>query len=165
MYADAEHRHRAGLRWLWLAACAGIVHAGFSLYWASGGIWLLDTLGQWAERAGTNGGLLTSIALTAIGMLKLGAALAPVLAECRNGPRPPRWYRILAWTGATGLIFYGGANTVIAVLVLNGVIRPDGGYDRAAMVGHATLWDPLFLMWGLLLSTGLVLTRPPRRAA
>lgn len=165
MNADAGHRHRAGLRWLRLAACAGIVHAGFSLYWASGGTWLLDALGQWAVRAATNGGLLTSAGLAATGMLKLGAALAPLLVERRKELRPPRWYRILAWTGATGLIFYGGANTMIAALVLNGVIRSDGGYDRVAMVGHATLWDPLFLIWGILLSTGLVLTRPLRRAA
>lgn len=32
-------------RWLGLAAVSGAVHADFTLYWAAGGTWLLNTLG------------------------------------------------------------------------------------------------------------------------
>jgi hypothetical protein len=52
-------------------------------------------------------------------------------------------------------------NTVVAALVLTGAIRP-GGYDRDAVTGHALLWDPLFLAWGVFLSAGLALMRPVR---
>jgi len=48
----------------------------------------------------------------------------------------------MAGIGPFGL----GANTVVAALVLAGGIDPDGGYDRRAMIGHAFLWDPLFLI-------------------
>jgi len=30
------------------AAAVGAIHANFRLYWAQGGDWLLDTVGQWA---------------------------------------------------------------------------------------------------------------------
>jgi len=55
----------------------------------------------------------------------------------------------------------GGANTIVAALVLTGGIEPDGGYDRRAMIGHVFLWDPLFLVWGLLVA-GLYVTRDGR---
>jgi hypothetical protein len=48
---------------------------------------------------------------------------------------------------------------LVAGLVLAGAIDPDGGFDRQAMIGHALLWDPLFLLWGLLLAAGLGATR------
>ena len=53
------------------------------------------------------------------------------------------------------LVVWGGLNTVVGNLVLAGWIVPDGGYDRAGMIGHAWLWDPLFLAWGLALAVGL----------
>ena len=34
-----------------------------------------------------------------------------------------------------------------------------GGYDRAAMIGHVALWDPLFALWGLALLSSLWLSR------
>lgn len=44
-------------------------------------------------------------------------------------------------------------------LVLAGVIRPESGFDRAGMIGHAYLWDPLFLAWGAALALGLIASR------
>ncbi len=44
-------------------------------------------------------------------------------------------------------------------LVLAGAVAPDGGYDRAGQVGHAWLWDPLFLVWGIALVVGLLRLR------
>jgi hypothetical protein len=56
-------------------------------------------------------------------------------------------------------VAWGGLNTVTANLVLAGVIRPDGGFDRPGMVGHAYLWDPLFLLWGAALVVALRVSR------
>ncbi|GAA1651495.1 hypothetical protein GCM10009806_20390 [Microbacterium flavum] len=66
----------------------------------------------------------------------------------------------MSWIGGVGLIVYGGVNMVVAIAVLSGVIRTDDGYDESAMIGHAFLWDPLFLLWGLALTAALALTRP-----
>lgn len=44
-----------------------------------------------------------------------------------------------------------------AQLVLAGVIQPDGGFDRSSMLGHAWLWDPWFVAWGIVLVIGLVI--------
>ena len=66
---------------------------------------------------------------------------------------------------ATVLIFWGGINTVVGNLVLGGAIEPSGGYDRPGMIGHAWLWDPLFLIWGTALAVGLAGSRQPTAAA
>jgi hypothetical protein len=73
-----------------------------------------------------------------------------------------RRLRVVSWAGAVLLILWGGVNTVTGNLVLSGIVEPDGGYDRDGMVGHAWLWDPLFLVWGAALAVGLWRTR--RRA-
>lgn len=57
------------------------------------------------------------------------------------------------------LVGWGGLNTAVANLVLLGIIQPESGFDRAGMVGHAYLWDPLFLAWGMALAMGLIASR------
>lgn len=54
---------------------------------------------------------------------------------------------------------YGGVNTIVALAVLTGLVRPDGGYDADAMKGHAYLWDPLFVIRGGALVLSLWLSR------
>lgn len=156
--AAASPRTALGLRLLLAAAVAGLVHAAFSLYWAVGGERLLGTVGQWALDLRNGQPVLATVALIAVAALKAAGAVLPLLAT-RGQARWPRLWRGLAWTGAPILILYGGANTVVGALVLTGGIDPDGGYDRQAMIGHTYLWDPLFLVWGLLLLSGLAITR------
>ncbi len=144
----------------------GLVHAAFSAYWAVGGRWLLDTVGQWAVDLADRSPAVSALGLGAVAVAKVAGAVLPVLAEIgRIGRR--RLWRGLAWTGGAVLVLYGGANTMVGWLVLGGVIEPEGGYDKRAMVGHAALWDPLFLLWGALLVAGLALSggTPPARAA
>lgn len=135
-----------------VAAASGLVHAGFSLYWAVGGDWLLDTLGErLSEHARTASG---RVVLGGAALVKAFVALGPLLLARRGWPLP-RVTRPVAWLSAALLTLWGAANTVVGQLVLAGAIRPDGGYDRPGMVGHAWLWDPLFLVWGVLLGVGL----------
>lgn len=141
-----------------IAAIAGVLHAAASLYWAMGGTWLLSTLGdrivsQFSSRLW----LLYPVVL-----VKLATALAPLWLDGRGWPLP-RSTRGLAWLAAIVLVLWGGANTVIANLVLADVIHPDK-LDRPGMIGHAWLWDPLFLIWGLALAWGLAASRASRRA-
>ena len=39
---------QTGRGFLWAALVLGLVHAFWSFYWAFGGTWMLDTVGQWA---------------------------------------------------------------------------------------------------------------------
>ena len=49
----------------------------------------------------------------------------------------------------------GAVNVVAALAALTGVVAAGPTMDTAALMGHAFLWDPLFLLWGLLLGMAL----------
>ena len=150
----------AARRLLWAAAGVGLVHAAFSLYWALGGRWLLATVGPWAVHLADTAPLAGALALALVAAVKVAAAAVPLLNNGRRLPAPRLWWRLCA-LGAAVLVLYGGANTVAGLAELSGLLHPHGGYDHAAMLGHAALWDPLFLAWGLLLAWGLALRRGP----
>jgi hypothetical protein len=139
------------------AAAAGVVHGAFSVYWAAGGGWLLSTLGAQLVDAFEGRRWL----LYLVGAVKIGFALAPFIWATRGWPRLRVW-RAGCWLGAAILIVWGGINTATGNLVLTGAIHPSGGYDHDAMVGHAWLWDPLFLLWGAFLTAGLAATSVQR---
>jgi Protein of unknown function (DUF3995) len=149
---------------VWAACTFGLIHAAFSGYWAFGGDWLLRTVGQWAVRLADAAPVQASIVLAAVALVKVAAAVVPVLNAYGRLPWSRLW-RAISWVGASALILYGGANVIIAWLVLSGVITPTGGYDRMSMLGHAVLWDPLFLLWGLALLGHLLLSRDLGRSS
>lgn len=137
-----------------ISAVAGTAHGLFSLYWALGGDWLVSTLGdQLAEEFADARRLLFPV-----GVVKVGFAVLPLVMAARGWPRRRLW-RPVCWLGALVLVVWGGTNAAVGNLVLSGLVRPAGGYDRAGMIGHAWLWDPLFLVWGLALAIGLLVTR------
>lgn len=159
------HRHRSNSRQLpgimgfVVAGVMGTIHAGFSLYWAVGGTWLLWSLGS---------GLLETFkgrewVLIPVGVIKLVAAASPLVLSRWDWPAR-QLTRTACWLGAVVLILWGGLNTVIGNLVLTGIIQPESGYDRPGMVGHAWLWEPLFLAWGIALVIGLAVTRKQDRS-
>lgn len=136
------------------AAVLGVVHAGFSFYWATGGTLLVWSLG---------GELVESFRgrewlLAPIGAVKLIGAVAP-FALAWWGWSARMGIRSACWLVALVLVAWGALNTVVGNLVLAGVIRPESGYDRSGMIGHAYLWDPLFLAWGAAVMIGLIASR------
>ncbi|MGB5952209.1 MAG: DUF3995 domain-containing protein [Ornithinimicrobium sp.] len=82
--------------------------------------------------------------LAPVGMVKLAAAIAPLMLAW-SGWLARSIVRGVCWLGAVVLTVWGGLNAVVANLVLAGVIRPEGRFDRPGMIGHALIWDPLFL--------------------
>jgi hypothetical protein len=157
-----HHRHDPNaLRAASAASLVGLLNAAVSLYWALGGTWLLDTIGGSLEaqaRAGTVG---VRLAVWAAVALKLLAVVLPLLALGRL-PRP-LWHRlvwVLAWAEAAVLTVYGLVWTATGLLAETGVVRATT--DPRALAWHAYLWDPWFLVWGLLVAAALLLGRHRR---
>lgn len=135
---------------LTIAAVAGLLHAAISVYWGLGGTWLIETLGERIVDTFADARWL----LLVVAAAKAVGAFAPLWLQ-RTGRLGRRPWSLLAGVVAAVLIGWGGLNAVVGNLVLLGVVQPDGGYDRPAMIGHAWLWDPLFLLWGVALLTGV----------
>lgn len=161
---DAATRRGLSLWCIWTACIIGLVQAAFSMYWAVGGPSLLDTVGRWAVEQSYRAPRRTGFFLALVALAKVGGAVFPVALAYGMLSRPGRWRRFI-WAGAVLLVLYGGANTLVSNVVLAGLVRPGGGYDRAAMIGHAWLWDPLFFLWGAALLGYLLLSRPAERSA
>ncbi|WP_424464565.1 DUF3995 domain-containing protein [Pseudoclavibacter helvolus] len=142
-----------------VAVAIGVVHAAFSAYWALGGTWLLPTIGAVAVEFANRAPLESGLMLGGVALAKALAAVIPVAVDVQRMPWPRLW-RAICWVGGPGIVLYGLVNIVASGAVLLGILVPDGGYDRDAMIGHALLWDPLFLVWGLALTGWLWLTRP-----
>jgi hypothetical protein len=151
-------RARAGLTAAWAACTLGLLYTAVSVYWGLGGTWLLDTVGgSLAKHGAHSAGLL--IAVWGAAVLKLIAAMLPLLAIRHRGSSPrDRRLWVLAWIAAGVLIFYGLVLTGTGLLVQSGVIHASSNADHRALAWHAYLWDPWFLIWGLLIASALRLS-------
>jgi Protein of unknown function (DUF3995) len=88
--------------------------------------------------------------------MKTAAALVPLRAvrtvEARAGNRTTV---VLAWGVAIALVAYEGILTDAELLVEAGAIHRSASAVERALAWHAYLWDPWFLVWGLLVATAL----------
>lgn len=158
----------------WAAGAAltlGLAHAAVSLYWLAGGTALLDTLGGELERLTRERSTGVLIGLGLVAVVKVVVAFAAPALAGTVIPRSPwhvwagrRWARTLSWIAAAVLTSYGAVLTVVGQLVVHGAIHASAGADMVALRGHAYLWDPWFLLWGLALTVVLWQTRPNPRA-
>jgi hypothetical protein len=133
------------------------------LYWACGGTALLKSVGGVFQRAGEHGSVGLAILVWFTAGLKLLAAILGVVAVSgRPALTIPqqRQVRLLAWVAALILSVYGGVLSVTGWLVQTGVISAGAHADHEALRWHAYVWDPWFLVWGLLLAASLAGTRP-----
>lgn len=150
--------HRAA----WGALGVGLLNAAVSAYWALGGTAGLDTLGGQLEELARARAPSTLAALWVVVVVKVaGAALGVLLLRAES----PLWHRLLrigTWTAAVVLVLYGGLLVAGQILVVAGVIPASPDADWTAIYGHLLLWDPWFLLWGLLLLATVIGTRPVR---
>ncbi len=106
------------------------------------------------------------LALWAAVVLKLVAAGLPLLAL--RWPSGRGWKRTvwgLAWAEAAILVLYGVVLTTAGLLIQAGVIPTSATADHRALAWHAYLWDPWFLIWGVLVVVALWRGRRHRNQA
>ncbi len=148
------------LRLAQAAFIVGVLYAGVSVYWGLGGTWLVDTVGGSIAKEARAGNAGVLLVVWAAAILKLVAALLPLAALRRlRGPASNRKLSVLTWVEAAILTAYGLVLTVPGLLIQAGVIHESATADHRALVWHAYLWDPWFLIWGLLVGAALLRER------
>jgi Protein of unknown function (DUF3995) len=150
--------------WIFAGAAGllGVLYAAVSAYWGAGGTALLDTIGGTLEREGRAraAGVLAVVWTTVV--LKMAATAIGLLAVAQPDWLSPRQCRVMrgaAWLAALILVLYGGVLTLIGLLVQADIIHASTHANHKALRWHAFLWDPWFVLWGLLLATALALSR------
>ena len=134
------------------AAAAAFGYAAVSLYWAAGGTAGLSTVGGIAQTMARTGGGAAAAGIAAIVLLKTAGGLLALAMVMPWGQRLPR--RALSIAGLAGsalLIVYGAVEVVGEALAETGAVTPSAP-DWTALRWHLALWDPWFLVWGLLLA-------------
>ncbi len=134
----------------WGALALGVLYAAVSAYWALGGTAGLDILGGRLAELARSPDPLALVGIWLVVALKIVAAALGVMM-LRTPPGP--WRRLLligTWVAACVLVLYGGFLVAGHILVVTGFIEAVNP-DWAAIYGHLFLWDPWFLLWGLLL--------------
>lgn len=170
----ATRSHAGSLAGYAACACA-FLHAGVSFYWAAGGRLGLDTVGQGAAELAASGDLGIVIGLWFVGLVKVAVGLLALALVRPWGPRLfRRWMLLLAgWGAATVLVLYGGVQLAVQLLVVAGAISTSEDMDWRGFYGHLYLWDPWFVIWGILLGMAALTftarsrtsSRPSRRIA
>ena len=142
---------RAGRGPALAAAALAFLSALLTAYWTMGGTWLLSTVGGEAEALARRGGPAATTVGVVVVLLKLaGGCLALALVGRRRGRRTERLLEVAGLAAGVLLAAYGGLLVLVGGLVLTGVVGPAPS-DTMPLRWHVLVWDPWFLMWGLLL--------------
>ena len=145
------------------AAALAWLSAVTTAYWTAGGTWLLDTVGGGIEELARRGnGAAVAVGLAGVVLKLAGCVLALALAR-PWGRVPARLVEAAAVSAGVVLAAYGGLLVLVGALALAGVFGDVA--DPVALRWHVLLWDPWFLLWGVLLALAAVRRRATRRSA
>lgn len=144
-------------RWVWTGYATfmvGMLYALWSAYWAMGGSAGLDELGgKLAELARQRDPTLIAVVWVTV-VLKAGVATFGLALVQPWGRRLPSRLLLTASWGATAvLVSYGALLVCVQLVILLSGGQPDAPIDRKPFYWHLFLWDPWFLLWGLLLGS------------
>lgn len=147
--------HRRALAWSWpgyAAAAVAFSFAAVTFYWSAGGMAGVSTLGgRFEEWAVARDPMIVTL-LWFTGVLKVaGAMLALALVQPWGRRLPRRWLLLAAWSGAVLLTVYGVLQVTSVALVAFGVVTPSPPPDATVLWWRLLLWEPWFLLWGVLL--------------
>ncbi len=133
------------------AAVAAFLSAACTLYWTLGGMALVSSLGPTiAKAARERSGATVALGVFTVALKTAAGFVALAFAGPKRDRIPPparRTVRVLGFV----LAAYGTVGVIGASLGLAGV-GDAATADRAGLWGHALLWDPWFVIWGVLLS-------------
>ncbi len=134
------------------AACAwAFVFAAMSFYWAAGGMAGVDTLGASIKDLSLTRPASFIALLWITGSLKVVGGLCALALVRPWGRVIPRWLLLVAaWAGGIALTVYGAIPLIVGALVLTGTTQVKGPVDRTGLRWHVALWDPWWVLGGLL---------------
>jgi hypothetical protein len=159
VHTGATGRTSEALARVWpaYAACGwGLIFAGISFYWGSGGHALLDTIGGTIERSALAGDPAIYAAVWVTGVLKVvGAVLALALVRPWGRRLPRRALLLLGWVAAVGTTLYGGVLELTNTFVVTHVLKPSTPIEWKPLWWHLCVWDLSFFVWGLLFGLAL----------
>ncbi len=122
-----------------------------SLYWAAGGLVGSETLGVEIDRLAHRRDATFVGELWAAFALKIVAAtLALALVQPWGRRLPRRLLLVLGWATGAGVTLYAVANFVQHTLIAAGAISTPAALGTYAVPWHLALWDPFWLVGGLL---------------
>ncbi len=137
----------------WGAVVAAFAFAAVSLVWATGSTLGLDTLGGAVERLGrARDPALLAANGVALVLKVAGGVLGLALVQPWGRRLPRRPLLALGWAGAAVLVVYGLLQVTSLVLVAAHAVVPDEALSARALRWRLLLWEPWFLVWGLLLA-------------
>jgi len=135
-----------------------VAFAAPSFYWAAGGRVGAGTIGPAIESLALARDPAFVTLLWVTGVLKLLAAVLALMLVVPGlrGPLPPRLVGSAGWTAAVVLLGYGIANLVQHLLMWTGPIPVPAGLGTAALRWHLALWDPVWIIGGVLFTLAAV---------
>lgn len=152
-------------RWpAYATAVWGFLFALISLYWALGGQWLLDTIGEAVTQPAQEGDPMMVLAVWSSVLVKFAAVVAALGLVQRWGQVFPRWFLVGGgWCAAVLLMLYGGASLIQQVLMAAGVVEVSATFEPV-LYWHLFLWTPYWLVGGVFFALATVhLARATRR--
>lgn len=153
--------------WSWPGYAAAVVAFAFaavSFYWGAGGMAGLSTLGGRIEELALARDPVIVTLVWVTGILKVGGGmLALALVQPWGRWLPRRLLLLTAWSGAALLTVYGVVQIGSVAAVAFGVLTPSYPLPSAVLWWRLLLWEPWFLLWGVLL--GLTAWTAQKRSA
>lgn len=151
--ADVKRNPSGPARYVGFAACAwALAFAILSFYWAAGGTGGGATIGPAMERLGLARDPGFVAILWATGALKVVVGALALALTQPWGRRLPRWALLFAaWSAVLIMAVYEGAASLVQhALMVAGIVGTPAGLGSAAARWHLFLWDPWWLLGGVL---------------
>jgi hypothetical protein len=148
----AENRPAAEARAGYAAAAWAFAFAAPSFYWGFGGHFLAETVsGQLASESWADHRELQALVLVT-GVLKVVGGLFALSLVRLSWPRAKSRLVIRGGYAVSALLTaYGVVNVIGEALAQTGAVKASATVDWHALRWHLFLWDPYFVVWGVLL--------------
>ena len=143
------------IRSAYAASMWAFIFAATSFYWAAGGTFGVSTVGSEIISIATTYKTLFSIILWLDGIAKtLLGLLALGLVQSWGRVFPRKFLLVASWVIGLLMAAYGATELIVtgtsALLMKTGVIAISPSVDWVGIEGHLAIWDPYWLLGGIL---------------